>query len=155
MGCYDEMESMIAGMRAAHATASDPDAPDREQAIIRLESAVGRCLAQLDAQDGQRNTHMMWVLMGWEQKVQHKFYECPQPCNTMHCQFCEGGLGLCTACDCFEGTLPSECPGGKVSYDDQQLIYAGKRDFRHGAWVDLPSGSASSHYDGRPGLPSE
>lgn len=83
----------------------------------------------------------------------HVWYECPKPCDTPYCVYCEGGLGSCTVCKCAEGTLPSECPGAPVSSSDQDRIYAGNLDFRDGEWVEKPSGSVSSHYDGRPGLP--
>lgn len=69
------------------------------------------------------------------------------------CQFCMGGLFACTRCDGFEGSLPSECPGVKMNAAQQHAVYAGELDFRAGAWVNAPSGSVSSHYDGRPGLP--
>ena len=85
----------------------------------------------------------------------HEFYECPQPCDRLHCQFCEGGLAFCEKCKCGEGTLPSQCPGEPVSEEQQQNIYAGASDFRDGKWRAAPSGSVSSHYDGRPGLPEE
>lgn len=68
--------------------------------------------------------------------------------------FCDGGLFSCTRCGGFEGTLPSQCPGEKMTSEQETGVYAGRLDFREGAWVNAPSGSVSSHYDGRPGLPS-
>lgn len=85
----------------------------------------------------------------------HTWYTCPKPCERNSCPFCDGGLGSCTVCRCAEGTLPSECPGAAVSMEDQERIYAGALDYRAGAWVEKPSGGASSHYDGRPGLPED
>jgi hypothetical protein len=85
--------------------------------------------------------------------MKHTEYKCKQPCTTLHCNYCEGGLFFCTVCKCAEGTLASECPGEKVDSDKEELIYDGKLDYRGGKWVEKPSGSCYSHYDGRPGLP--
>ena len=81
----------------------------------------------------------------------HVEYECK--CNRNGCMFCDGGLFSCTRCGSSEGALPSQCPGEKMTPEQEADVYAGRLDFRAGAWVKAPSGSASSHYDGRPGLP--
>ena len=65
----------------------------------------------------------------------HVWYECPQPCEKQNCVYCEGGLASCTVCGCAEGSLPSECPGKRVSEGDQERIYARKLDYRYGAWI--------------------
>jgi hypothetical protein len=83
----------------------------------------------------------------------HAWYECEKGCNG--CMFCNGGLASCTRCGGFEGSLPSECPGEKMTEEQETAIYAGALDFRAGTWVNKPSGGVSSHYDGRPGLPEE
>ena len=44
-------------------------------------------------------------------------------------------LFICSVCECFEGTLPSHCPGHKVPDDLQDLIYKGKMDFKDGKWI--------------------
>lgn len=52
------------------------------------------------------------------------------------CMICN--LFLCSACKCFEGSLPTECPGKPVEEEDQQLIYKATLDFREGCWVNRP-----------------
>jgi len=81
--------------------------------------------------------------------TEHTWYKCTQPCHKPHCMFCEGGLGWCTACDGFEGSLPTHCPGRKIGESDQQLIYKSTLDFRDGQWVNrsLESWEQSREYD--------
>jgi len=61
------------------------------------------------------------------------------------CQFCDGGLSLCTVCNGFEGTLTTKCPGVKISQPDQELIYHHYLDF-NGEWDRKPKDS----WDRRP-----
>lgn len=68
--------------------------------------------------------------------MEHRFVEHKGSCpNGYGCPICDGGLALCEVCGCFEGSLPSECPGEKVSEERQTSIYNGKIDFRGGKWV--------------------
>lgn len=73
----------------------------------------------------------------------HTWYECPPQAdgNPAHydtemsnCMFCDGGLGSCTVCGGFEGTLPSECPGRKTEEEHLQLVYNSTLDFKDGRW---------------------
>jgi hypothetical protein len=65
----------------------------------------------------------------------HTFYQCK--CNKFGCQFCDGGLGLCTVCDGAEGTLTTECPGRKITKEEAAKIYNWKSlDFKDGQWVE-------------------
>lgn len=72
--------------------------------------------------------------------MKHKFYECPPSgCEDLgsssgHCKFCDGGLGLCTVCNCAEGSLPKECPGSKVDELTQDRIMDGVVDYVDGLW---------------------
>jgi serpin B len=50
--------------------------------------------------------------------------------------YCNGGLAVCTVCHCAEGTLPTECPGEHVLYEQERRIYLGEIDFVNGAWVE-------------------
>lgn len=43
-------------------------------------------------------------------------------------------LASCTVCHCAEGTLPTHCPGARVSAEDQDAIYAGRLEFSGGQW---------------------
>lgn len=81
----------------------------------------------------------------------HTEYKCI--CRRSGCMFCDGGLFACSVCDSFEGATTTECPGREMTQEEMDRVYAGTLDFRDGAWVNAPSGSCATHYDGRPGLP--
>jgi len=55
-------------------------------------------------------------------------------CQNGHCVFCSGALYLCVRCNGAEGTLPKECPGERISSEDQDAIMAGDLDFVRGRW---------------------
>lgn len=75
----------------------------------------------------------------------HKWYECK--CNRLGCQFCDGGLAACTVCGGFEGSLPTDCPGVRMTQVQIDLVYEGKIDFRVGrGWV-TPDGTGRSMGD--------
>lgn len=70
--------------------------------------------------------------------MKHKFYECEQPCDRTACPFCEGGLGLCTVCGGFEGTLTTHCCGRKLTKEEEDKIYVlGTLDYADGEWVEV------------------
>lgn len=80
-------------------------------------------------------------------KREHTWHTCE--CGEGTCNWCGGGLGWCTVCNCAEGTLPSHCPGASVPTEQQDEIYAGQRDFKDGLWLNQPSGGVSSHWPNR------
>lgn len=88
-----------------------------------------------------------------EQIADHVPYDCK--CHRAGCMFCDGGLFACDLCDSFEGATTTHCPKRKMTQAERDAVYAGTLDFRNGEWISAPSGSCSSHYDGRPGLPEE
>jgi len=45
------------------------------------------------------------------------------------------GLMACSVCRGAEGTLPSECPGVKMTDDQQRQVMACEIDFKEGAWI--------------------
>ena len=47
----------------------------------------------------------------------------------------EGELESCTICRGAEGSLPTECPGRKMSRAEDQRVYTGVLDFVGGRWV--------------------
>jgi len=55
--------------------------------------------------------------------MNHIWFKCKQPCDNPHCMFCEGGLGSCTVCEGFEGTLTRDCCGFKLDETDYDLIW--------------------------------
>jgi hypothetical protein len=58
--------------------------------------------------------------------------QCPED---RHCSICDGGLSLCTVCHGAEGTLPAECPGVKMTDEQQRAVYAGEINFTNGEWT--------------------
>lgn len=67
--------------------------------------------------------------------MRHVEYKCPSGCEQPACWYCEGGLFACTACGGLEGTLTTDCPGGKQSWFTLEKVYAGELDFINGSWV--------------------
>lgn len=51
----------------------------------------------------------------------------------------EDGLSHCKVCNGAEGSLPTHCPGTRMSADTDDQVYAGVLDFRDGRWVPLPT----------------
>ena len=77
--------------------------------------------------------------------MQHTKYECK--CNHQFCQFCDGGLFVCTVCGGFEGSLPTDCPTEKMTQDEQDQIYGGQLDYREGSGWVRPDGTGRSMGD--------
>lgn len=55
---------------------------------------------------------------------------------------CEGAgrcmgcnLFLCDVCGGAEGSLPTHCPGRKMTSEEGDDVYAGKVDFKDGRWI--------------------
>lgn len=74
--------------------------------------------------------------------MKHTFYTCPNPCNILHCCYCEGDLKYCTVCKGAECELPTDCPGEEIPDDLLKQIGKGEMNFRDGKWEkkDLSSG---------------
>jgi hypothetical protein len=52
------------------------------------------------------------------------------------CVFCNGGLASCTVCGGGEGTLPTDCPGERMTATQQDAVYAGSLDYtRKEGWT--------------------
>lgn len=65
----------------------------------------------------------------------HKWYVCDGKHDDRGCQFCDGGLGSCTVCGGFEGSLTTICPGVALTAEQLEAVYANKIDFGRGfAW---------------------
>lgn len=65
----------------------------------------------------------------------HNFYECAKDCTG--CIYCNGGLAHCTICGGAEASLPTDCPGEKMSQQQQDNVQAGNADFKNGVWICL------------------
>lgn len=66
--------------------------------------------------------------------MEHNFTK-HENCHLTSCMICDGGLGLCTVCKCFEGQLATECPGFDVGNEIGDLIWKGIVDFINGDWI--------------------
>lgn len=73
--------------------------------------------------------------------AKHVLYRCPPgraECAEGRCMFCEGGLSMCVICGGAECTLPTDCPGERMSEDTERQITAGTLDFlRRDGWVHI------------------
>lgn len=58
-------------------------------------------------------------------------------CQVNNCIYCDGGLSYCTVCTGAEGSLPTECPGRKLTDDEESLVASGVKDYVNGKWVKL------------------
>jgi hypothetical protein len=56
-------------------------------------------------------------------------------CNNEDCYVCRGGLACCVTCGGGESSLPKECPGVKMSEEQQDGVSAGTLDYVGGEWV--------------------
>lgn len=67
----------------------------------------------------------------------HVLYVCCGLCDgRAGCQFCDGGLSACTRCGAFEGAWPDDCPGQKMTAEQNESVYAGRLNYRDGEWRD-------------------
>lgn len=70
--------------------------------------------------------------------VKHTLFECPctgEICRTGYCPWNDGGLRYCTVCDGLEGSLPTDCPGRKMTKAEADAVYADDLDFEDGEWM--------------------
>jgi hypothetical protein len=56
-------------------------------------------------------------------------------CSRESCSICEGGLALCTVCGGAEASLPTECPGVRMTQHQQDQVQSGEIDFLEGRWT--------------------
>jgi hypothetical protein len=66
--------------------------------------------------------------------MKHKYLK-HENCKEINCNICDGGLTLCTVCNCGEGELATECPGYDINKLARQLIYDGLMDYKEGDWI--------------------
>ena len=58
----------------------------------------------------------------------------PGQCDYNSCPICDGGLALCSLCGGGEGSLPTDCPGAMMTWEQSMAVYAGDLDYRAGEW---------------------
>lgn len=63
----------------------------------------------------------------------HYRARCAPDCDG--CGMCSGGLFLCRSCGGAEASLPTECPGTKMSIFQCSMVHMGMIDYRGGRWV--------------------
>lgn len=64
-------------------------------------------------------------------------------CEDERCFTCNGGLALCTICGGAEATLPTHCPGNRMTTEQQEAVQNKQNDYVNGAWISAPSSPAS------------
>jgi hypothetical protein len=65
--------------------------------------------------------------------TQHVRQECTDPDCTGNCNLCN--LFMCKVCKGAEGSLPTDCPGRKLTDAEEDAIMAGRLDFKNGEWA--------------------
>lgn len=68
------------------------------------------------------------MILAWPK---HLRYRCDPGCDKQGCMFCDGGLFSCVRCKGFEGSLPTDCPGERMSEVFQDRVYAGEINYIH------------------------
>jgi len=66
-------------------------------------------------------------------------------CGPYGCNICN--LFLCTVCVGAEGSLPTDCPGVRMTQEQEQNVYAGQLDYRDGKGWCTPDGEGDSMGD--------
>lgn len=56
-------------------------------------------------------------------------------CHDYHCPICMGDLAICEVCNGAEASLPTDCPGVKMSPTVETAVQAGALDFVNGQWL--------------------
>lgn len=67
-------------------------------------------------------------------------------CDKNGCMICDGGLFVCTRCGSHEGATTTHCPGGQMTAETYEKVYAGELDYREDEWVR--AGSPHTPYRG-------
>lgn len=49
------------------------------------------------------------------------------------------GCAACSVCKGAESSLPTECPGKRMTTDQQDDVSWGRADFKDGVWVSGPA----------------
>lgn len=56
-------------------------------------------------------------------------------CKDEDCSVCRGELAYCEVCGGAEGSMPTDCPGVRMTAEQSDNVYARKQDFLKGEWV--------------------
>ena len=68
------------------------------------------------------------------------------------CVVCDGGLCICKVCNGAEGSLPSECPGQKMTQAEEDAVMRGDVDFIDGRWIVAEIVGDGHGYDANTGI---
>lgn len=66
--------------------------------------------------------------------MKHFLHTCEDK-ECLGCNYCRGGLAFCRVCKGAEASLPTDCPGRRLTEVEEQRITEGSMDFVEGAWV--------------------
>lgn len=61
---------------------------------------------------------------GGKKAMNHSFYDR------------EDGLMHCTVCSGAEGSLPTHCPGRKMTEEEKDAVFQGESNFKNGNWLN-------------------
>lgn len=56
-------------------------------------------------------------------------------CNEDDCMICLDGLSSCNSCGGAEASMPTDCPGVRMTVDQIDAVQAGTLDFVAGSWI--------------------
>jgi len=73
---------------------------------------------------------------GWSRPGEHILHGSRGECHEEKCNICEGGLGLCTVCGGAEGSMPTSCPGIRMTGTQADAVFAGTMDYVGGRWIE-------------------
>jgi hypothetical protein len=81
-----------------------------------------------------------WVTKLWQKRMREEGqfnhrYEKHINCQANNCPICDGGLAVCTVCGGAEGSLPTDCPQQKMTWEQQEAVFQGELDYVDGFWV--------------------
>lgn len=65
----------------------------------------------------------------------HRLHECEDE----NCYPCGGGLAVCTVCGGAEASLPYECPGARMTEEQDRAVQECRVDFIAGEWREKKS----------------
>ncbi len=60
-------------------------------------------------------------------------------CHEDECFICNGGLALCNVCGGAEASMPTDCPGRRLTADELDAIQDGTINFKDGSFFVVPS----------------
>jgi len=64
-------------------------------------------------------------------------YEQHENCELLYCCICNAGMKLCKVCGGEDRSLTTECPGERITEEQEDQIYNHELDFIGGKWKSV------------------